>query len=72
MALSDRTNILDIGCGPGLLVHRTSSWLNGCKIFSIDRDTNFLNLIIRLLMMQSSWRIMSILASGMNRRTRFS
>lgn len=42
MGLVDRMNILEVGCGSGLLCHRLKDWLSGSSITGLDRDANFI------------------------------
>lgn len=41
MGLQDGMQVLEIGCGPGLLCHRMAEWLPNSKITGLDRDENF-------------------------------
>lgn len=42
MSLKDGIDILEIGCGPGLLCHRLKEWLPHSSITGLDRDENFI------------------------------
>ncbi|QYZ78873.1 methyltransferase domain-containing protein [Methanofollis formosanus] len=42
MGLKDGIRILDVGCGPGLLVHRLGTLLKQSNIFGIDHDADFI------------------------------
>lgn len=42
MGLKDGINILEIGCGPGLLCHRLKEWLPDSSITGLDRDEYFI------------------------------
>lgn len=42
MDLKDGMNILEVGCGPGLLCHRLKEWLPHSSITGLDRDANFI------------------------------
>lgn len=42
MGLEDGIRVLDVGCGPGLLVHRLGAWLEQSYIFGVDRDADFI------------------------------
>lgn len=44
LGLKEGMTIVDIGCGPGAITRKLSSWLgNKSKIIGIDRDTTFIN-----------------------------
>ena len=44
LGLKEGMTVLDIGCGPGAITRKLSSWLgNKSKIIGIDRDTTFIN-----------------------------
>lgn len=42
MDLKDGMNILEIGCGPGLLCHRLKEWLPHSSITGLDMDESFI------------------------------
>lgn len=35
-------NILEVGCGPGILCHRLKEWLPDSSITGLDKDCNFI------------------------------
>lgn len=44
LGLKEGMTIVDVGCGPGAITRKLSSWLgNKSKIIGIDRDTTFIN-----------------------------
>lgn len=42
LGLKDGMDILEIGCGPGLLTHKIAEWLPESNITGLDRDENFI------------------------------
>ena len=42
MSLENGMNILEVGCGSGLLCHRLKEWLPGSNITGLDMDANFI------------------------------
>jgi len=40
--IEKKTNLLEIGCGPGALAESLSKWYPQLKIYGIDRDSNFI------------------------------
>ena len=44
LGLKEGMTVIDIGCGPGAITRKLSSWLGAkSKIIGIDRDTTFIN-----------------------------
>lgn len=41
--ISENSNILEIGCGPGALAEALQRWYPDSQIFGMDRDSNFIN-----------------------------
>lgn len=41
--IEDGMNVLEIGCGPGLLCHRLAGWMPNSSVTGVDRDENFIS-----------------------------